>query len=48
MNAYDISLERGRLCVVVATVVINVVAVFAIDLRSVVGLAHGGSAQHCR
>ena len=27
MNAYDISLERGRLCVVVATVVINVVAV---------------------
>jgi hypothetical protein len=27
MNAYDISLERGRLCVVIATVVINVVAV---------------------
>ena len=27
MNAYDISLERGRLCVVLATVVINVVAV---------------------
>jgi hypothetical protein len=27
MNASDISLERGRLCVVVATIVINVVAV---------------------
>jgi hypothetical protein len=27
VNAYDISLERGRLCVVLATVVINVVAV---------------------
>jgi hypothetical protein len=27
VNAYDISLERGRLCVVLATVVINVVVV---------------------
>ena len=27
MNRYDVSLERGRLCVVLATVVINVVAV---------------------
>jgi len=27
VNAYDISLERGRLCVVLATVVINVIAV---------------------
>lgn len=39
MNAYDISLERGRLCVVLATVVINVVPVSLFDIRAVVGLA---------
>jgi len=32
MNAYDISLERGRLRVVIATVVINVVAVSLLTL----------------
>jgi len=32
MNAYDISLERGRLRVVVATIVINIVAVSLLTL----------------
>ena len=39
-DAHDPALERGRLCLVIATIVINVIAVSLLDVRAVVGLAH--------
>ena len=48
MNAYDISLERGRLRIVVATVVINVVAVSLLTFAPWSDWRTGAGAQHCR
>jgi hypothetical protein len=48
MNAYDISLERGRLRIVVATVVINVVAVSLLTLAPWSDWRTGAARQHCR